>query len=465
MKTKKLFSLLLVICICFCIIGTSAEAAETENVIATDQYENISWIIYESGVLCIGGTGDMPDFSSGTPWSSYAYGIWAVKISEGITSISHGAFSDLQFLERILIPISVTTIEDNAFSTALKIKHVYYGGTSSDWSKINCTDSENSALLYAIYHYNRIDIPENYIDYDCGDNLTWTLDDNGVLEIHGTGDMWNFDSDNRSPWYDFRYNNDFRYNIKKIKIADGVTSIGDSAFSGCSNALSITIPDSVTHIGAWAFSACSSIVKINLPPNLISIGEQAFGSCTSLKQIILPDGVKSIEDRAFYACMSLKSIYIPKSVNMIGSEAFFRATEADLYYEGSENEWNNIDIGYNSIPGTATIHYNSSVPAPLPDYTVNIEEYSNDYEFETRIVSRTENNTSEYLNVIIYSAVHSKDGILKGCDLTAKEIEGGGWTGSSLYPECGLESGDTIVTYVWTEDMKPLAKSETIVAE
>lgn len=83
----------------------------------------------------------------------------------------------------------------------------------------------------------------------CGDNLTWTLDDNGTLTISGTGSMTNYNSSDSSPWY----NNS---NVKKVIINSGVTSIGSKAFYGCSGLTSITIPNSVTSIGEYAFEYC-----------------------------------------------------------------------------------------------------------------------------------------------------------------------------------------------------------------
>ena len=102
------------------------------------------------------------------------------------------------------------------------------------------------------------------------DNLTWTLDADGTLTISGTGAMKNYDYDsNQSPVYN---NSD----VKKIVIEDGVTSIGDYAFRGCSSLTSITLPDSVTSIGDCAFVFCVGLSSITLPDSVTSIGDSAF---------------------------------------------------------------------------------------------------------------------------------------------------------------------------------------------
>ncbi len=148
------------------------------------------------------------------------------------------------------------------------------------------------------------------------DNLTWKLDADGTLTISGTGAMKNYDSKkNRNPVY----NNS---NVKKVVIEDGVTSIGNYAFTYCVSLTSITIPDSVTSIGYYAFFYCKSLTSITISDSVTSIGAMAFHSCSNLKSITIPDSVTSIESAVFYNCTSLTSITIPDSVTSIGSYAF-----------------------------------------------------------------------------------------------------------------------------------------------
>ena len=82
----------------------------------------------------------------------------------------------------------------------------------------------------------------------CGPDLKWHLTDNGVLTISGNGEMYDYSYyyNNSAPWG--------RYDIKRIIIGDGVTTIGRDAFAGCSALTSVTIPNSVTTIGYEAFS-------------------------------------------------------------------------------------------------------------------------------------------------------------------------------------------------------------------
>ena len=117
-----------------------------------------------------------------------------------------------------------------------------------------------------------------------------------------------------------------------------VVSIGNSAFRGCSSLSSISIPSSVTSIGDWAFEDCSSLSSVSITEGVTSIGECAFFECSSLASISIPSSVTSIDGCAFLGCSSL----------------------TDVYYSGSQEQWNAIAIRSNNDNLlSATIHYNS----------------------------------------------------------------------------------------------------------
>ncbi|MBP3762213.1 MAG: leucine-rich repeat domain-containing protein [Ruminococcus sp.] len=91
-------------------------------------------------------------------------------------------------------------------------------------------------------------------------------------------------------------------------IPDGVTSIGDEAFSYCESLKSVTIPDSVTSIGDLAFLHCTNLTSVTIPDSVTSIGKCAFLECESLESVTIPDSVTNIIWEDFLYCSSLESI-------------------------------------------------------------------------------------------------------------------------------------------------------------
>ncbi|MCC8072753.1 MAG: leucine-rich repeat protein, partial [Clostridiales bacterium] len=211
------------------------------------------------------------------------------------------------------------------------------------------------------------------------------------------------------------------YNLVNLDIPDSVTNINNCAFLLCIGLTSITIPDSVMSIGYGAFAGCISSTSIDvsdkneyyssqdgvlfnkdkteliqypagnestsyqIPDSVSSISGYAFVYCYYLKSVAISDSVASIDDDTFYACENLTSVTIPDSVTSIGYGAFAYCTSlisvtipnsvtriydcafydceniTDVYFTGSEDDWNSISIGDdNEYLTNATIHYNSS---------------------------------------------------------------------------------------------------------
>ena len=226
---------------------------------------------------------------------------------------------------------------------------------------VDCVD--NGIVLYSS---NIVDSGTCGAEGNNGDNLTWILDDEGVLTISGTGAMANWNR-RGSPWY---ANKD---KIESVMIEDGVTSIGKYAFFDCSSLASIKLPNSISSIGIAAFNNCSSLASITLPNSISSIGELAFYYCSSLTSITIPNSVTNIEKYAFCGCSMLASITISNSVTSIADSTFENCTRlksitipnnvisigenafhdcfclTSVIYLGNTEQWNAIKKGRSAL--------------------------------------------------------------------------------------------------------------------
>ena len=231
----------------------------------------------------------------------------------------------------------------------------------------------------------------NIITYDCGENgnnnVVATLDTTtGTLTISGKGDMADYNV-NDQPWAGQRSN------IKHLVVTDGVTSIGNNAFSYCTNLIdadmskalslrsistsfwgctglnNVVLNEGLATIGGSAFSFCEKLKSIHIPSTVTGIGGWCFQNCYGLEEVTFEDGINltTIGGATFIYCRSLKKIMIPKSVEVIkkdvnngafedcldlesvifepGSKlntvenfAFYNCNKATIYCEESKND-------------------------------------------------------------------------------------------------------------------------------
>lgn len=136
--------------------------------------------------------------------------------------------------------------------------------------------------------------PEEIVEAfgNCGENLRWIVDKNGVLTIDGSGEMRDYHSNpamgKLPPWNEEELRKRFgmeNVSITKIVLKEGITRIGESAFAGM-KITEVSIPETVKAIGAFSFKACKALKKMELPKTLTKIGREAFAECTALEEVI-----------------------------------------------------------------------------------------------------------------------------------------------------------------------------------
>ena len=121
----------------------------------------------------------------------------------------------------------------------------------------------------------------------CGTNVTWMLDEDGVLTISGSGAMPSYvetETDEGelyvdpldTPW------ETYKSSITAVVIGEGISRVGDGAFWGCAAISSVSFPSSCTTIGISSFRECTGLTRVDLPSNLRTIDNEAFFRCTGL---------------------------------------------------------------------------------------------------------------------------------------------------------------------------------------
>ncbi len=272
-----------------------------------------------------------------------------INIPDGVTDIGEKTFYYCKSLTSITIPDSVTSIGKRAFAACYSLTSITigYGVTSIDDSAFSVCSSLTS-----------ITVDSNNSYYASSDGVLFNKDKTELVRYPEgkSGSSYTIPNSVTSIGNSSFYN---CTGLTSITIPNSVINIDEYAFEGCTGLTSITIPNSVTSIGYNAFSGCSDLASVTIPDSVTNLGDDAFSSCFDLTRVTLGNSVIEIGSSTFYACESLTIVIIPESVTKIGNMAFYECDMlTDVYYGGSENGWNKIDIGEdNKCLTNATIHF------------------------------------------------------------------------------------------------------------
>ncbi len=212
-------------------------------------------------------------------FSSTTYNI---DLPEGLKTIGL-SFYYCENLTYIVIPNSVEVIEDGAFANCPALMEINVDEGNTHYSSIGgfLYNKTQTKLIQAVGAFSG--------SYTIPNSVT-TIGESAFSGCRG---------------------------LTSVTIPNSVTTIGKSAFSGCSGLTSVTIPNSVTTIGRETFQKCSGLTSVTIPNSVTTIGMGAFFGCSNLTDIVIPNSVEVIEDRVFQRCVHLTSIVMSSSINTI----------------------------------------------------------------------------------------------------------------------------------------------------
>ncbi len=247
-----------------------------------------------------------------------------------VTSIGDWSFYNISELTSVTIPASVTSIGEDVFGHCDNLTSISVDLDNPNYCSVDgiVFSKDMSALIrYTAGRIGEYSIPDS-------------VNSIGISAFIGCS------------------------GLTSVTIPDSVTRIEKEAFQYCDSLTSVRIPNSVTSIGSEAFSGCSNMIDVKISDSVTSIGTSAFESCWRLTSVTIPASVIVISDNMFEGCSVLASVTIPDSVTVINYKAFRSCSSlSDIYYMGSESQWDKIFIGrYNDSLTGATIHYNSTMP-------------------------------------------------------------------------------------------------------
>ena len=330
-------------------------------------------------------------------------GLKEIIFHEGVEFLDSSALANCSALERVYLPKSLTLMGRDVLEMDDALKEVHYAGSRADWDQIEIQgpapfDPVRTDLIFGTDEVPDPQPPagETFSGFCGGEgdgkNLSWTLKD-GLLTVSGRGAMCDQPS----------WSND-RNRIKKAVIGTGVTSLGKDAFLEAWKLESVSLPETLKSIGAYTFKGCRGLKTLHLPASLAEISYTAFIDCAGLTSIdvapgnptfhtvdgvlfqtngnvlllypsgrpgqsyMIPKNTRYLSQYAFQSSCRLRAIGIPDahaSVYMLRTLPML----ADLYFGGTQQQWENWNGSYFGPDCGITIHCNWKHGAPMPAAT------------------------------------------------------------------------------------------------
>ena len=268
------------------------------------------------------------------------YTLTSIQLNSKTTQILNYAFYGCFGINSVTIPSGVQSIGNNAFFGCSGLTRVETARLE-DWLKITFGNSSSNPLYYAKSLY----IGEN--------KLTELVIPNTITQIKA---------------YAFcGY-----LGLNSVVIPSSVQSIGNGAFSGCSE---------LTRVETARLEDWLKITFVNDSSNPLYYAKSLYIGENKLTELVIPDTITQIKSNAFYGCSGLNSVVIPSSVQSIGDGAFYGCSELTRVETASLEDWLKITFGnYSSNPLCYAHHLfvgqDELTEIEIPDTITQIKAYA-----------------------------------------------------------------------------------------
>ena len=230
-----------------------------------------------------------------------------VDLGKGITVITNGMFYNCKNLESLTIPEQIERFydrysytgnsSDKPFEGCVNLKNIYFKAKDISLVRYLSLPSLTNIVIGSTVE----SLPDRaFSGYKYLENVTF---ENGLLVLP---------------------NECFKNctGLKSITLPDSMMSVGKSAFENCYNIKSVTFSENLNTIADSAFKGCSSIENLSFNKNLREIGNNAFEECSSVKNVTFNDSLNTIGESAFANCSSVEKVDLPESVSSVGKDVF-----------------------------------------------------------------------------------------------------------------------------------------------
>ncbi len=289
------------------------------------------------------------------------------ELPDSITQIGSNAFTSCNTLVGVTIPASVASMDNSSFADCVNLQSIEVSEDNENYMSVDGVLFNKAMTQLLTYPSGKTDaeytIPDGVTsagDFVNNAYITKLIIPNSLTSMGDISDCQNLteivvDEENKNytsedgVLFDKEMLQLMCYPGAKegdYTVPDGVKSIDLFAFYESSGITSVTLSDTVTSIGQFAFCGCTNLSNVTFGSGLVNLGEYAFCECESLTSVELPDGLETIQSGAFMVCTGLTTVSIPSSAIYIASGAFDECDAlTDIYYDGSEDDWNNIECG------------------------------------------------------------------------------------------------------------------------